>query len=558
MRINNNIAALNTYGRMVTNQGANGKSLQKLSSGLRINSAADDAAGLSISEKMRAQVRGLDQANRNAQDNISLIQTAEGALSETGSILQRMRELAVQSSNATNTDSDRSALSNELTQLKDEIDRIGNNTEFNTKKLLNGSMKSSGGATVGANSTIGADVLKQTAASLTARNDFTTSSYSALDTSVKDSLTIDNVTMDVNWGEKLTTSEIALMDAEYADTAMTDTQQTSIKAAMKRVINETIDEYNSSNGTQVAHVDVFVSQSKLTIESGKDGENSEVKIGSTGGASVLSVYFGSSESAANALGTLLSSTGDDLVKVAVTADTLTFNIKGATLQTAALDVAAVDVDADIVASNIQGTLRDAATAYNQAASLISGNENWVDASKIFVKASDGKLQISTAEDDGAITFTEREGKDIVKNLGLTETQTDASSSGGLTLQIGANKGQTMTLGINDMRAQALNVSSISITSQSGATSAIETIDSAIASVSVERSKLGAVQNRLEHTINNLSTASENLTAAESRIRDTDMAREMMQFTKTNILNQAAQAMLAQANQQPQGVLQLLR
>ena len=270
MIINHNLNAMNAHRQMTGNVSTAGKSMEKLSSGLRINRAGDDAAGLAISEKMRGQIRGLDQASRNSQDSISLIQTAEGALNETHSILQRMRELSVQAGNDTNVTADRKAIKTEIDELSKEIDRISNQTEFNTQKLLDG--------------------------------DF----------------------------------------------------------------------------------------------SGKQ------------------------------------------------------------------------------------------------------------------------------------------------------------------FQIGANKGQTITLSINAMAATSLSIDSIAVSTTALANDAVESIDAAITTVSTERSKLGAYQNRLEHTINNLGTASENLSAAESRVRDVDMAKEMMSFSKNNILSQAAQAMLAQANQQPQGVLQLLR
>lgn len=272
MRINHNIAALNTYRQLTQNTNAVQSSLEKLSSGLRINRAADDAAGLVISEKMRAQIRGLEQAKQNAQDGISLIQTAEGALNETHSILQRMRELAVQAANDTNTASDRQQIQKEIDQLISEINRIADDTQFNTKGLIDGSLATSG----------------------------------------------------------------------------------------------------------------------------------------------------------------------------------------------------------------------------------------------------------------------------------------------LVFHIGANSGQSITLTIGTMNAGALGVSAIDVTTQTSADAAISIISDAIETVSTERAKLGALQNRLDHTINNLATSAENLTAAESRIRDVDMAKQMMIFTKNNILTQAAQAMLAQANQLPQGVLQLLR
>ncbi|MFF2752164.1 flagellin [Psychrobacillus sp. NPDC058041] len=270
MRIQHNISALNTHRNLTANQGSSAKNLEKLSSGFKINRAGDDAAGLAISEKMRGQIRGLDMATKNAQDGISLIQTAEGALNETHAILQRMRELSVQSANDTNTDDDRKELQKEISALTTEITRISTDTEFNTQSLLDG------------------------------------------------------------------------------------------------------------------------------------------------------------------------------------------------------------------------------------------------------------------------TFT------------------------GKLIHIGANTGQTLSVSVATMGAKALGIDAVSVATQSGANSAIALLDSAIKTVSSQRSDLGAIQNRLEHTINNLGATSENLTAAESRIRDVDMAKEMMEFTKNNILTQAAQSMLAQANQQPQGVLQLLQ
>jgi flagellin len=303
MRINHNIAALNTYRQYNTANAAQSKSMEKLSSGLRINSASDDAAGLAISEKMRGQVRGLDQAARNAQDGISVIQTAEGALGETHDILQRMRELAVQSSNDSNTDADRGEIQKEVNQLAKEVTRIANDTEFNTKKLLTGAV-------------------------------------------------------------------------------------------------------DSSNTTNVTN-----------------------------------------------------------------ADSMTFQIGANAGQSINLDIKAMDA----VSLGVAGT--DASNA----------------------------VAAGTADTAKAVT--------------------------------------------ND---------GIDVSSKASASTAITAIESAIEKVSAERSNLGAHQNRLDHSINNLNTSSENLTAAESRVRDVDMAKEMMEQTKNSILAQASQAMLSQANQQPQQVLQLLR
>jgi len=340
MRINNNLIAMNTHRQLgIANTGAS-KSMEKLSSGYRINRAGDDAAGLSISEKMRAQIRGLNMASKNAQDGISLIQTAEGALNESHSILQRMRELAVQAANDTNVEIDRGSLQSEIDQLAEELTRIAQNTEFNTQKLLDGTFKSSK-FHIGANA--GQNI----------------------------SLSIGNMNSEtLNVGQKLRT-----------------------------------------DGTNL-----------------KDGTGSKAKT------------------------------------------IATFYTAGATIK-----------------SNTKAVV----SGYYAGTSTVA----------------------------------------TVELFRVTDKAYTA--------------GQTMIFGIN-------------ISNQSAADAAITTINNALETVSAERSKLGAYQNRLEHTISNLDNVAENLQASESRIRDVDMAKEMMEFTKQNILQQAATAMLAQANQAPQTVLQLLR
>lgn len=551
MRINHNIAALNTYRQLTIGGNNAAKAMEKLSSGLRINRAGDDAAGLAISEKMRGQIRGLNQAASNAQDGISLIQTAEGALNETHAILQRMREIATQSVNGTNTQDDRSALQDEIEQLKQEIDRIGNTTEFNTQKLLNGALQSAG-ALLGANTTTGAVVLKQTQATLSSDVEaFNAGDYTGVDLGANptETIVIDKTEITINWDQKLTAAEKALIDANYSTVNMSDSQKAEIKAALERVINESIDEYNAANGASVDHVSIYEVSDVLTMRSGKAGEGSEIKWTTVAG-SVLAEYF--DQGAAD-----VSEAGDNVIQKAISGtETLSFEINGVHLKTAALDAASVGDSADTVALNIQNLLRAAITAYNADAGLSSGMDGFIDADSVFVDAKDGRFVVTSGS--GAITFKEQEGASIVEDLGLTQAQTEAGGTGGMTFQIGANRGQTITFGISDMRSQALGVGTVDISTAPGASLALDKLDSAIKRVSSERSKLGAIQNRLEHTINNLNTSSENLTAAESRIRDVDMAKEMMEFTKNNILSQAAQAMLAQANQQPQAVLQLLR
>lgn len=417
MIINHNLQAMNANRMMNTNSSSASKSMQKLSSGLRINSAADDAAGLAISEKMRGQIRGLNQASSNSQDGISMIQTAEGALNETHSILQRMRELSVQSANDTATNDDRTAIQSEMDQLESEIDRIADTTQFNTKNLLNGSMGK------------------------------------AVNTAVKN----------------VETSEILHSGAGTSTVATAAATLTSL---------------SNKNG------------SNLGIVAGDKIEISYVKNGS---ATTVSWTVASADTIAT-IGT----------KIGTLNAAVTTSATGAIIATA-------------------GT---------------AGFAGAIEGLTITVKDSAGKVRTSAT--NALSSFSE------------TTAAADKQSDGSATLQIGANTNQNLNVSIDNMGASALGVSGLKVGTQTQANVAIKVIDNATAKVSTARANLGALQNRLEHTIANLGTSSENLSSAESRIRDVDMAKEMSEYSKNNILSQAAQAMLAQANQQPQNVLQLLK
>ncbi|GLX70890.1 flagellin [Paenibacillus glycanilyticus] len=414
MRINHNIAALNTLSSLNNASSAQSKSMEKLSSGLRINRAGDDAAGLAISEKMRGQIRGLDMASKNSQDAISLIQTAEGALNETHSILQRMRELAVQSSSDTNTVEDRKNLQEETNQLVQEIDRISTTTEFNTQKLLNGGFK--GTFQIGAN---------------------------------------ESQTLNLSIG-KLDSAALGL------------TGTSTLESGVAVTANTLKDGTYTVSGTNLLDA---------------DGNT----VGTIAAAGVVKDAAGN---------TAIDFTND-------VADKAVIQISGG-----------------------KAELKQQLTA--NGAKLAAGN---------YEIAGTNVLK------DGQIAGTFAAGNITINNPDGTTTNVAA-----------ADIGQTAALASGNK----FTINGSDISTRASASGSITSIDKAINQVSAERSKLGAVQNRLEHTITNLNTSSENLTAAESRIRDVDMAKEMMEQTKNSILAQAAQAMLAQANQQPQGVLQLLR
>ena len=374
LRINQNITALTAHKNLLSTDASRSKSLERLSSGLRINKAADDAAGLGISEKLRSQIKGLSMASRNAQDGISLIQTAEGALSETSSLLIRMRELAIQAASESITDSDRGNISKEMEQLKDEISRIATTTEFNTRKLLDGTLKTS---------------------------------KAAVDESIE-----------VKSGSAVVTGATGTVSADA-------TYQIKIVA----------------NGASVDAV-----------------------IASSAGATTATV------------------SGIDAAGGTATLEGITFTVAQAT--TADLGKVA------------------------------------------YVKAFD--------------------------NIAAQSTDTS------LEYQIGANVGQTTKIGISSMTATDLKIDNISVDSMLESQDTISQIDRAISWVANERSGLGAVQNRLEHTITNLGVAQENLSASESQIRDVDMAAEMTSFVRDQIMMQAGVSMLAQANSSPQMILNLLQ
>jgi len=386
MRINHNLSALNSWRQLTLTNNDMQKTLERLSSGLKINRASDDAAGLAISEKMRGQVKGLDMASKNAQDAISLIQTAEGALSEVHSILQRMRELSVQAATDTNTDVDRSNIQSEIDQLRDEIDRISRATEFNTKKLLNGNLE----------------------------------------------------------GFRAT-----------ADVKVVAEGNIDLSATVSS---------NASEGTLIIEIGQFT-------------------------------------------GTTTS-----------------------------------QLDARIVLIK-PGGISESVVTYSLGSTQIGG-----------IKVSWNTTRFDISQFGGALPM------EAVIDSAVARIESINTSGNQLIFQIGANEGANMVAGIDaiDSKNLGLTTTTLKVTNQDSAERTISVIDAAIHKVSSIRSQLGAIQNRLEHTIANLGVASENLTAAESRIRDADMSQEMMQFTKQQILMQSGMSMIAQANALPQNVLQLLR
>lgn len=546
MRIQHNISALNAHRQLGINNSAVAKNLEKLSSGYRINRAGDDAAGLAISEKMRGQIRGLEMAGKNAQDGVSLIQTAEGALQETHSILQRMRELAVQASNGTYEEGfDSKQINKEVSALKQEIDRIADSTHFNNQKLLDGSLSGTPGAN-GNSAVSSIDVVFTDVAAVTAKtgttgtkalvmkNNDVLEDGDYMDITINYNENGDSKAEKISFSAKLNSEsgKVELIGASgknYGAIAAADGKVTT--AELQKAISG---ELAQSSAAKKATITATIAAD------GKVSVSAEAKEAGKNGFAVTSV-----------------TTEGKAVGAAVAAGTDAAN---APTQAGA--------DAYVKTAGTGFKVYDGSGSLNDSIVTINGKKFAIaeDADKAKAFGTDVNVAIGAnyagAEDELASMLSRELGMEVTGDGNNLSFKAGGSTAGkgGITFQIGANgtKDDRVSLAIANQDAKTLGIASIDLSTQDGANVAIGLLDEALNSVSSTRADLGALQNRLEHTINNLGTSVENLTASESRIRDVDMAKEMMEMTKNNILTQAAQAMLAQANTQPQGVLQLLQ
>lgn len=492
--INTNVPSLNTQRQLNSSQSSLTRSLERLSSGLRINSAKDDAAGLAISERFTAQIRGMDQARRNANDGVSLAQTAEGAMQQMGDLMQRIRELAVQAANATNTASDRQALNQEASQLTQELNRFATSTEFNGQKLFDGSFGSAV-YQVGANA-------NQTITATT--TNFQTSQYGAFEVGKQGTRSVGATSTDTTGtgatGQVLTITGAFTINAASASGSTGSLNVSASARDMATAINNL-----STTGVKAAAI------TETTLTFGASGSYS------------LSVY-GSNTTATSVSFSLSAATGTDSLSQAVTA----FNdAAGSTGITAKLDGTT-----GIVLTQSEGydiNLTAASTA--AAAGSIS--------------AGGGTLAASTA---GNLTVGGQVNLDSDKSYSLVSTGGALSSGAfGATLAASATVSSSLQ-----------SVSTLDLTTVANATQALRIADMALTAINAQRSSYGALQNRFEATITNLQSSSENMTAARSRIRDADFAAETANLTRAQILQQAGTAMLAQANALPNNVLSLLR
>ena len=482
MVVQHNLTAMNSNRMLGVTTSQQAKSTEKLSSGYKINRAADDAAGLSISEKMRKQIRGLTQASTNAQDGISAVQTAEGALTEVHDMLQRMNELAVKSSNGTNSESDRDAIQAEIDQLTTEIDRVSETTKFNETYLLKGDQSKAKDYTYS----------YKNAAKATGAATMNTDGVTTLTTSV---------TIDAN------------ADQDAANEFLKALRDQGIKLSVETPEDTaTPGTADAANAQYNAELTGSASEKyKITITDAKAGKFS---VTTQDGKAVASLTVSGGNKA---------SVGTE--------------------------------EAMVVAKTITADSDDTKKAqyYDKDGNAISENA----LNKYFTTDKDGNV---AARADAPALY-DAVGNKVNANKDLVANLQDLTASLSVTLHVGADatSNNQITMNIASMSAKGLGVNGIKVdgTDDSNALSAIETIKEAISKVSSQRSDLGAVQNRLEHTINNLDNVVENTTSAESQIRDTDMATEMVRYSNNNILAQAGTSMLAQSNQSNQSVLSLL-
>ncbi|MEY8320816.1 flagellin [Lachnospiraceae bacterium 46-61] len=615
MIIQHNISALNAYNKLSGNNKALAANLQKLSSGYKINKAGDDAAGLAVSEKMRAQITGLEVAQKNSLDGISLVQTAEGALTEVHSMLNRMVELSSQSANGTYDQSNREKLQAEIEQLESEINRIADATNFNGIKLLDGSMD--GASASGATVVQGTETLIKDAANTSAANtlfaDGTTlgtNTIGHVDTiaAKKTEFTIDLGNLEIGGDlTKLATGDqieltvgqttitldetaIAGADADSDGKITAEEIAEALKAEFDKPANQKIKD--AANNEAV--FDVKVDGNKLVFTQKADPQTA-TEVVQAPSAVKIDVALADAD---------LTKPGIDYTASVTDAQTGNMVTPGRLASTGFTFDATKLQDGDAIRVGNETYVFKTEADSKLTQDMLGEGQKLIDISDLKAKLADTNTQaaakaevaerltqaavdndmftLGTSNAGGTITLTEKPDyaanagdkavdlstRDKIaeqfgfSNFAVKEPTAEELAKAGksLRLQIGdtADSYNQLEVDIKDCHADALGVGGLDITTQDGAAAAIAKINAAIDKVSSVRGNLGATQNRLDHTINNLEATTTNITEAESRIRDTDMAKEMMAYTKNNILVQASQAMLAQANQVPQGVLQLLQ
>ena len=501
MRINHNMSAIKANSTLKRTNSLLDRSMERLSSGYKINRAADNAAGLAITQKMRTQIAGLDQSAQNASDGISVIQTAEGALNEVSAIVQRMRELSVQAANGTNTTNDRAAIQDEINQLSDEINRIATSTEFNTKTLLDGSSDHK------------------------SYSDHTAVSLISMSETVEIKEYNMTVIRDGRQAVLAGTSAVDTSDITEEEAGSLIINGMSIEIEAGQTIEEVYD--NIRNLCDSINVKAFFSEGAYDPEESAEFAGYKATSVDEGGClTFVTKEFGSTA-------TLEVYCSNEELR-----NRFGISEEGAKAQ---------GIDAQV---ELGEGFRPTATATSNGTVVTVRDVNQFEM-QFEITPGAAKTDFTDAGLDGGETEVLPGGGDY--EVGIT-----VLDAGPLDLQIGANEGQTMSIAIPRMDVKSLELQNVNVCTERGAQAAITACDEAIVKVSSVRAKLGAYQNRLDHAIANLELTGENMTEAMSRIADTDMAKEMTQYTQQNVLSQAGVAMLSQANERPQNILSLLQ
>ena len=572
MVVKNNMSAVSTLNTLNKNSSALAKSLQKVSSGMKINSAADDASGYAISERMRVQIRGLDQANQNTQNGSSMMKVAEGAVSSTVDILKTLKEKAINAANDTNTDSDRQTIQKELNQSIDQIDDNANVT-YNGKYLVDGSKNTIGDATY---TSLSNQNLAKGTTGATKLTDLARRSGDSLEIASTDKVTVSYVqggktyTTTFQAGDK-TLNDVfqAAEDIDSTGKIFADASNNAYQAAKT---GKAIDSSEVSTAVSTAVGAVSTADSTYTSSMNAAASTLATKVkafntNATDASKGLNVKFDT------ALETFDSSTQSAADYIA--------SVKGATNYAGAVAAGAANgtkVNEDVATAEAAvKTAKDTYNGTDGAVHLLTGSAVGVAASRKTVETADGTDAVTVlANKSGvqgqisglSISVTDSEGnekKTVNAALAFGESvrAQDASEDNAITLQVGTNANTSIKVGLTDMRSEALGLkgsdgTKLNISTQAKANAAMDVLDKAIQKALDQQTTIGSVESRLSYTSSNLTTASENVQSSESTIRDADMAKEMTEYTKNNVLLQAAQSMLAQANQSSSSVLSLLR
>lgn len=568
MKINHNISALKANVQLNKNDGAMSKSLEKLTSGFKINHASDDPAGMAISRKMKAQIRGLEKASSNAADGISVIQTAEGALEEVSSCLQRMNELAVQAANGTYTTDDRNAIQLEIDQLNEEIQRISDTTEFNTKKLLDGSVdrKSYTDSLDVKIIAIADEVAASDKYHITVEEDPRQAVVLGQSMSDARGITLDKNIFDIDPNDKDKKQEAAItVNGQTILINETDTYNSVYEKLrdlcssidincfvtdMKNSVDATGNQIVDTNGNPIIepldyNPDNYVSAGYQIGKigerpSGSNGQQALVFVSELYGSNQQITVSCNNDEIANKLG--IHRLGPEL-------DPDTNQPKRSTT----LEGKGVDAKVKVNNNpNVENAFAETATVFSDGEVVrITDNSGFEIKFEVAPNTTGTVFKDIQGGKNGKLPEIGTPGKN--KNVRLTVLE-----AGEMSLHIGANAYQTMKVTIPAVTPKTLGVNIVNIRTKEGAEKAIDIIGDAIVNLSTTRAKLGAYENRLEHAISNLDTTNENMTESLSRIEDTDMAKEMANYTQYSVLVQAGTSMLAQANERPQNILSLLQ